>query len=151
MQFTKSSFTGNTRSGTQLDSHHSLCLTKYPNKDPVKSFILHLFVIAPWPQTCINPNKSRLSGSSRGAGTIWGGFKWLPGLMQHLKNKMGTAQASHLAIIFFASMGQPKDTLDLSLALERFKQVKAQNTLYEKQQMVGRWDDTAEVSHLQDL
>lgn len=56
-------FTGVTQSGTQLRWHHSLCLTRYPNKDPVKSFILHLFVIAPWPQTCINPNKSKLSRS----------------------------------------------------------------------------------------
>lgn len=52
---------------------------------------------------------------------------------------------------FFVSMGQPKQALDISPALERFKQVKAQNILYEKQQTVGRQDDTAEVSHLQDL
>ena len=71
--------------------------------------------------------------------------------MQHLKNKMGTAQASHLVVIFSVSMGQPKEALDLTPALERFKEVKAHYIFYEKQQMVGRRDDTVEVSHLQDL
>lgn len=59
----KSLCTGVTWSGTQLHWHHSLCLTGYPNKDPMKSFILHLFVIGPWPQTCTNPNRSKLNRS----------------------------------------------------------------------------------------
>lgn len=38
----------------------------------------------------------------------------------------------------FVLTGQPKETLDLSPALERFKQVKAQSILHEKQQVAGK-------------
>lgn len=71
--------------------------------------------------------------------------------MQHLKNKMGSAQAPPHCNYFFVLMGQPRETLDLSPALERSKQVKPQNLLYEKPQKVGRWVDAAEVSHVQDV
>jgi len=109
----KSLFTGVTRSGTQLDSHHSLCLTNIRINIQIKilwslSYFIYLSLLHDRGLALAQTQADWADPSREQGLSIWGGFEWLPGLMQHLKNKKGIAQASHLEIIFLHRWDNPR-------------------------------------------